>query len=255
MNELLACPKCKASLEVPVEMLGRKVRCGVCSQAFTARESGLADDEERERIPRSPGNRKAVFLVLGLFAALALLCCGGIGYLVYLGMHPKWINYESATGEFTAKFPGEPKPGTRQTGRGGESATLISAERTMFQEKYFVYFISLTAADLRKEPRQVLEELAAGLMKQNPGARDCKPRIDHTVENHQALDLCLEIDDERFLAVRLMVANEKAYVVGAEGPNDPDNCDWFDEFLDAFKPRKTPEKPAAPGKNPFRGKN
>ena len=56
----------------------------------------------------------------------------------------------SAAGSFTAKFPGEPVSGTRLTGRPGETATELSASRAYMSEEYFVYYVSLTAADKRK---------------------------------------------------------------------------------------------------------
>jgi predicted Zn finger-like uncharacterized protein len=46
MSQLVACPECKKHLQVPDDLLGKKVQCPECKHTFTARSPG---DEQEER--------------------------------------------------------------------------------------------------------------------------------------------------------------------------------------------------------------
>lgn len=268
MNETLNCPQCGEPLEIPVQMLGQPVRCGACSNVFTPREPRFDRDEppvmrsRRRREPEGRGSRRVLVIVLLLLGLLFTGCCGGFGYFVYVMMHPKWQAYDSPTGEFTGKFPGETQPGTRLTGRGGETATSVAARRKVFQEDYFVYFISLPDSDQGKTPEVLLNELADGLKNQNPGSTEFRNRVRRMHAGHEAMDVCLEMIDDRFTSARIVLTKaktpgenkwDKAYVVGVSSPGEPDTKDWVEEFIDAFQTKEATEKPANL-KNPFRKK-
>jgi hypothetical protein len=260
MNETLNCPQCGEPLEIPVQMLGQPVRCGACSNVFTPREPRFDRDEPpvvRSRRRRDPeagrASRRVLLIVMLLFGLLLLGCCGGFSYFVYVMMHPTWQAYDSPTGEFTGKFPGDTQPGTRLTGRGGETATSITARRKVFQEEYFVYFISLPDSDQGKTPEALLNELADGLKNQNPGSTEFRNRVRRMHANCEAMDVCLEMIDDRFTTARIVLTKDKAYVVGVASPGEPDAKDWVEDYLDAFQPKEPAEKPANPV-NPFRRK-
>jgi hypothetical protein len=175
---------------------------------------------------------------------------------MYMMAHPKWQPYDSLTGEFTVNFPGESQPGTRLSGRGNEMATTITAHRKIFQEEYFVYFISLTDADKKKTPETILEEMADGLVNQNPGSKELRPRVRRQHQGHEALEICLRFINDRTLQGRIVIANEKAYVVAGVGQQSPDddtqNKDWIDDYLDSFNPKKPAAEKKPVGKNKFR---
>jgi hypothetical protein len=264
MNESHPCPQCGEYLEVPAAMLGQPVRCGNCSRIFTPRESLSAAEfdaapprRRRRQYPETESRsstRRVLLIIFGVLGLLGLVCCGGLGYFVYVAMNPTWKPYDSPTGEFSGKFPGDPVAGTCLSGRGKEIATEISAHRKFFQENYFVYFISLTDADKRKDSDKLLDELADGLLAQNPASTEVRPRVKRTHGGHEAMDVCLELIDERHVQARIVLANGMAYVVGVTHQHQPDEAYWVIEFIDAFQPNAP--KPAAPGngKNPFRKK-
>lgn len=267
MNDSHPCPKCGEVLEVPVEMLGRPVRCGACSTVFTPGQPPATDDfaaefdrsTPRRRQRPSPdepavssgGARRLAFLMLGMFGLISCTCCGGIGYFVFAMFNPKWEQFESPAGEFTAKFPGPTSTASRFTGRGGERADAILARRKFIQEDYFVYFVPLTKADTRKEPERILDELANGLMSQSPGAEEFRPRVQRSHAGFDALDMCIEHPDDRFTQARIVLTDTKAYVVGVTGPGEPDHKMWVEDFLNAFQP-KAAGQPAGGRGNPFR---
>ena len=268
MNESHPCPQCGEFLEVPREMLGQPVRCGTCSRIFTPRESLSAVEfdaappprrrrrrELDERETRS-STRRVLLIIFGVIGFFFLLCCGGVGYFAYVMFNPDWQPYDSQTGDFTAMFPEEAQPGTCPTGRGGERATEISAHRKIFQEAYFVYFISLQKADHRKQTDRLLNEFADGLVNINSSSTEYRQRIPRAHAGYEAMDVCLQLNNDHFIQARIVIANDKAYVVGVRTPQDPDKAPWVLEFIDSFQPKDPKAAPPRPanGRNPFRGK-
>jgi predicted Zn finger-like uncharacterized protein len=51
MSQLVACPECKKHLQVPDELIGKKVQCPECKHTFTARSP---DEEVQERMSKAP---------------------------------------------------------------------------------------------------------------------------------------------------------------------------------------------------------
>lgn len=270
MIETFNCPDCGELLEIPVQMLGQPVRCGACANVFTPQawrfnpdDSPVPSRSERRRRENPEGSRatrRILFVVIAFFGLMVVACCGGLGFFAYALMHPNWQAYDSPTGEFTSKFPGATQPGTRLTGRGGETATVITARRKFFQEEYFVYFIALPNSDIHKPADRLLTEFAEGLKSQNPGNSEYRGQIRRQHEGHEAIDVCLELIDDRFATARVVIVankekkeNRTVYVIGVIGPNDPNQSDWVEEFIDAFhaKEPENPEKPVIP-RNPFR---
>jgi hypothetical protein len=266
MNESHPCPQCGEYLDVPAAMLGQPVRCGNCSRIFTPRESLSAVEFDAPIVQRRrrrdypaaesrSSTRRVLLIIFGVLGLVGFVCCGGLVYFVYVAMNPTWKPYDSPTGEFSGKFPGDPVAGTCLTGRGKEPATEISAHRKLFQENYFVYFIPLTdPADKRKTSDTLLNEFADGLLTQNPASTEVRPRVKRTHGGHEAMDVCLELLDERHLQARIVLTDKYAYVVGVTHQHQPDEAYWVNEFIDAFQPNAV--NPAAPGngKNPFRKK-
>ena len=116
-------------------------------------------------------------------------------------------------------------------------------------------FAELPDADLEKKSDKLLNEFADGLLLQNPNSSEARPRFARSFGGNEAMDVCLELDDDRFLQARIVLANKKAYIVSVTGPGQPDGSPWVQEFLDAFQPGVENAKPKAKdGKNPFRGK-
>lgn len=261
MSETHSCPQCGELLEIPKALLDRPVRCGACQRVFSPREPSAAEfDAEPAAGPRrrsdeqeSPNAfaRRVIIIVMLVVGFLGVACCGGFAFLIYKVMNPKMVPFESDKGEYTASFPGQPTTGsTRLTGRGDELSVYDSASRPMIQEEFSIAYVPLTEKDKSKRSESLLNEFADGLLLQNAGSAECRPRVVRTYDGHDAMDVCLELDDGRYLQGRIVLANGKAYIVSVTGPGQPDGLPWVQQFLDSFKPkRKLP-----PGANPFRGK-
>ena len=264
MSETYPCPQCGEVLDVPTALAHQPVRCGACSRVFTPREPVLAREfdseppptgkrrrrrESDEPIEAGSSNRRVIFIVLGIVGICGLLCCGGIGFFVFKMMNPDWQAYDSADGQFTANFPrGKVVPGSQPTGRGGETASGVVARRPMMQEEFFVYYVDIPN-EVRKSEK-VLHDIADGLMKQWPAAAEVRDRVLRGHAGFEAMDLCIQQDDDRYTQLRIVLANRKVYLVGVTGPGQPDGSPWVQEFLDSFQPTGD----GKPKKNPFRGK-
>jgi len=245
MNESYPCPQCGEVLEIPPEMARQPVRCGACAKVFTPGEAAEFEAAPRRRRRRepTPSGRRTLFIVLGIVGVLGLLCCGGLGFIIYKMMNPVWQPYDSPAGQFTAKFPSGPvTAGSVATGRGAETASGVVATRELLQEDFFVYMVPLSLADSVRKSDKLLQELADGLVKQS-GATEERPRVLRSFAGSEALELAMEEIDGRHTQMRIVLANDRAYLVGVTGPGHPDGSPWVQEFLDAFYPTDPAVKP------------
>lgn len=148
----VTCPNCRDAVEIEPDWFGRRVVCPSCDHRFVAERPGrrdeFDDDEDRPRPrrkrsrydaddrPRSGGGGKVLAWVVGIFAAVMLLGCGGcVGLLVWIE-HAKvsfsgpWADHSDtdAAGAVTAtaSFPKPPVSGTLDDVANGGTGSMQS---------------------------------------------------------------------------------------------------------------------------------
>lgn len=282
----VTCPNCREELEIPNELLGGDVRCGSCLEVFKATAPPgsevpppLPDDDDRPRRPRrksveptrnkpvpvsrrddgygpiefDPDRRQkkgvgaTIWIVLGVFGLLGCGCCGIIGYLGIRTAMPDYKPFRDPDGRFVAEFPADVHEKTRATGvpRFG-SVKSFEADRPLIQEKFFVYTVPLNDAE-KKNPAQAIKALADGLRVANSATE--VSREDTTHQGHEAVDLVVRVRRDQHVRARIIVADDRAYVIGVSAHDDPNEHAWLDHFFESFEvvppdAKKDDKKPA-----------
>lgn len=258
MTELAACPRCGDALDIPVELLGKPVRCASCNTVFTptaadaiptaprARRSADRprpspfDDYDEPTRPKSNGWVWVVMLLLVLlFGGLVMVCTGWMGRIV----NPKMTVHESAEGKFRVALPGTPTPVTRNDDQ-GRPVIGLQAVRTVNQETYLVLSAELPAAakkvDLSDDTAR--DELLAELARRHlPGlaAGTEARRQTQTVSKNPTLDVMFHQGGglmKQVTVVRLVVANGRVYLLSVQGGNLEPHMWYVRRFFNSFEP-------------------
>ncbi|CAN5123789.1 hypothetical protein BH11PLA2_BH11PLA2_14070 [soil metagenome] len=255
MADSYPCPHCGEYLEVPPELRRTPVRCASCQKVFTPGASNDVNDEvptvgrRRGRDdfaePRKRGSRKVLWIVIGVLLLGGLVCCGGIGFMAMKMFKPTWQPFQSAAGQFTTKFPAPPtEAASLFPDRDDQKVMEVTATRTMLgqpYEEYFITYFTLTAADKKMPTDDLLNELANKLTTIHSGTLS-RPRIRISPGGHEGLEFALDIDNNTHLQARIILANNRAYIIGVNGLGKPDESPWVREFLDAFTPTEAAKK-------------
>jgi hypothetical protein len=268
-------------LEIPNDLAGGEVRCGSCLEVFVA--PGPAgrdvppplptDDPPRRKkrkgydVPRDkpvPASRPddgygevefdpdrkrkqgvgpALFILFAIFAVLGCSCCGVFGWFVFQAMDPEYKEFKPADGRFVADFPAEVKEKTRETGRrGGETATAFEADRRMVRENYFIYYVDLKPNE-KKDAATVVDQLCDGLKATTKGTEVSRTKRAH--QGFDAADIVLRQPGKRYTQARVVVGDDRGYVVGVTVSGDPQGMIWLEHFFESFEivvPEKKDEK-------------
>lgn len=270
MPTTVTCPNCREELEIPNDLLGGEVRCGSCMEVFMAAAPPgteapprpAADD--RPRRPRRPrvettrnkpvpvsrrddgygpiefdpdrkqkrGVGATLWIVFGVLGLFGCGCCGVLGYLGLKTAMPDYKPFQDPDGRFVAEFPAEVREKTRATGAKYGVVKSFEAERPLIQEKFFVYAVPLDAAD-RKDPRRALKDLADGVRLANTATE--VSRDDRTHQGYDAVDLVVRVRRDQHVRARVIVADDRAYVVGVSAHGDPNDHAWLDHFFESFE--------------------
>ncbi len=264
----VTCPNCRESLEIPNDLLGGDVRCGSCLEVFTAEVPGgrdvpppLPQSFEEAPRPRKRGGRRnnvskadpaygaieydpdrkakkgmgpAVGILLLIFGLFGCGCCGVFGYFVVQTMDPDYKDYQAPDGRFVAVFPAEVQETTRPTGRKpGETVPSFEASRRFIQETFFIYYVDLKPEEVR-DSAKTIDELCQGLIKESSGTELLRTNRNH--DGYSAADLRVRMPGrKRFIQARIVVGDNRGYVVGVRVQNNPDGMIWLDTFFDQFQ--------------------
>lgn len=275
----VTCPNCREELDIPNELVGGQVRCGSCLEVFVATAPPGTDvppplpDEDRPRRPRRKGtevsrnksvptsrpddgygpvefdpDRKrkqgvgaTLWIVLGVFGLLGCTCCGGFLYFFFKMAQPEYKAFKDPDGRFVAQFPAEVKEKTRDTGVKGGPVRSFEAARPLMQETFFVYAVELTAKE-KQNPADGLKKVADGLKAANKATE--MSRTDRTHQGYDAVDLVVKMGRNRFIQARIIVAEERAYVVGVSTNDPPDDRVWLEHYFESFEIVAPAAKPA-----------
>jgi len=185
-------------LEVPEELGGGPIRCGVCERIIRPEEQGRPapqnrerprdreddpdergrfDDEDRPRRQRrtsrdaddsdGPETKSGCgvwIAIIGVVGVLFLGCCGGSGFLLYkFAGDPKWEKFTPPDGRWSADYPGKPKMEVKPIAgvAGAGNSTHYVGQRMFGREAYLVGYGDLNADDLRFAPNEAI--LTGGL--------------------------------------------------------------------------------------------
>ena len=257
MTELAACPRCGDALDIPVELLGKPVRCASCSTVFTPTAGDTIPTAPRARRtvdrprpsafdidePPRPKSNAWVWLMLLLlvvaFGGIVLLCTGWMNRIV----NPTMTVHDSAEGKFRVALPGTPTLVTQNDDKGRPVIGLQSV-RAMNQETYQVLSAELPAAAKKvdRNDEAAVDKLLADLAKRHlPGlsAGTEVQRQTQTVSKNPTLDVLFHQGGglmTRVTVARLVVADGRVYLLSVQGGNLEPQMWYVRRFFTSFEP-------------------
>lgn len=247
----VVCPTCREELDIPAELRGRAVRCGVCQTTFTPpavvprasrveREADPYRDRLDDRPPRrrrknSSGNGLLWLLLGGGFLGLCVLCSGCIGFAAILD-NPTFQPFESPEGRFTAQFPG-PTTTKQEMTDTGLSQTVVECKRDIWPEFYSVKYVDLQQKP--EVPGKALQDAADQFIRRVGGTKE-ESRSDVTQDGLPAVEVHAVHPDGTISVVRFILEGKRLYTVGLTGPGvDPRN-NRVEQFFQGFQVKIPP---------------
>lgn len=243
----MECPDCGAGLTA-ADREGDAYRCGRCAVLVREprRTPGDYDDRPRRRRP-APRGSGGLFLLLGTITVLMLLACGGvIGAVVWAGQ-PRWEEYRSPNGGYTAELPAKARPDMAALAANhGPVEPGVTYEGTILLgklEEYRILYGELDP-DVRADSTDeaLLDEMVKNLRDEPPPAEIVASK-DVTVSGYKARELRIRVEGQNAL-VRIVVTRTRWYTVIAGGPLTGPDEPRVRRFVESFK--LTEPKPADP---------
>lgn len=267
MTELVSCPRCGDALDVPVELLGKPVRCASCRTVFTPTADDRVPTAPRAQRPWTPPRAYPVDEPVAaksngwvwLVAVVLVVVFGGlvmaVNRWVRAVFNPPMAAHTSEDGRFRIAFPVAPVSLDRKDDKGRTVAVGLSAGRPENQETFQalsferralvwtaggrVAFIeppnlpsgAYADAALALVARQQLPGLAAGVeAKRVPTSHGKYPALD--VLMHQGNGW-----QKRVTVVRIVLAEGRAHLLAAQGNGEMVPHLWYvRQFFTSFEP-------------------
>lgn len=253
MTELVMCPRCGDALDIPLELLGKPVRCASCRTVFTPtpadtiptapratrvrpgpdplRRSAFAAD------PPAPKSNLWVWLVAvglaGVFGFLVLICTGVLRHM----LNPEMTVHTSEEGRFKVALPGAPSPVSR-TDEKGRPVVGLEATRPENQETYQVLSVEVPKELKGMKGEALLEELA----KQKLPGLATGAEVSRELSTHGNLALLdVKIQQggglmKRVAIVRFVATADRVYALIVAGANLEPNVWYVRRFFTSFEP-------------------
>ncbi len=248
----VTCPTCGETLDIPAEVAGGAVRCGACRTVFTPSGDGPAVPVV-DADPDPP--RRSTFGVWALavltFAVTAPMVAGCLWFTVALAF-PEFETAADPDGRFTAAFPGEAIPVSRNAAD-GTPVRGLELNRDLPPEKYFVLYTDLDAdvGKTQKAQDAAVDRAIDRMVRDGMLAESqVSQRQATTHDGYPATDAILQDPDrtgEQGI-VRLILAGKRVYAIGVAGPVNPHDPRVREFFL---RFRVTAGQPPP---NPFLGR-
>jgi hypothetical protein len=255
MTELVSCPRCGDTLDIPTDLLGTSVRCASCRTVFTPTPADSIPTASRAMRPvppprefafEDPPPRKSnawvwvlVLVLVGVFGGLVAVCTG----LVRRVMNPAMVVQTSEEGRFRVAMPGTPTPTSRTADKTGVLSGLQSV-RPENQETYLVMSAELPK-DLRKldpaKPEDA-EKLQAELAKRFlplPAAGSEVERETRSHGEYPAIDVMYHQGGglmKQVTVARLLVAEGRVFLLAVDGMNLEPRVWYVRRFFTSFEP-------------------
>jgi hypothetical protein len=254
MTELVMCPRCGDALDIPIEMLGKPVRCASCRTVFTptpadsiptapraARVRPNLDRPRRpafeEDEPAEPKSNVWVWLVaLGLVGVFGFIVFGCTGLFRNL-FNPPMTVHTSEEGRFKVALPGAPSPISR-TDDNGRPVVGLESVRPENRETYQVLSVEVPKELKGMKGEALLEELA----KQRLPALATGAEVDRhlsTQGNLALLDVKFQRGGgfmKRVTIIRFVATGERVYALILTGANVEPNVWYVRRFFTSFEP-------------------
>lgn len=277
----ISCPGCGEMLGVPRELDGGPIRCGVCERIIRPDEQGRPEprsrdsdrdegprgrddrpddrgrfDEDRPRRPRRPSRdaddsdrpkKKSgcgVWIaILGVVGAIALVCCGGGGYLLYkFAGDPTWETFTPPDGRWSADYPGKPKMEVKPLDgvAGAGNSTHYVGQRMFGREAYLVGYGDLNPEDLRFAIRDtILNGGLDGLAKGPMSVREVSRR-NLKMAGADAKEAIFDVNDAKLgkgrMIVRIFIADNRVYtLLAVKMGQDGRDAEHAERFFNSFQ--------------------
>jgi predicted Zn finger-like uncharacterized protein len=266
------CPVCKSGLRVGDDTTGKVVRCGNCLTTVRVPAgvgaggsvAGSPDVIEappdrpgrpdrrpgvepvappsgrprgrpsRYRPPPSKGRGAGfwILVVLGILALLMVVTCAGL----IIMFQPKWHTHKSTKGGFEVELPGPLRPNMEEMAK-VKNPDDFHVEGTFLPfegEVFVVMYGDINANDRQnKTDEQILDEVVKGMREDDPQLQIVRS-TPITVSGFPGRELVVSHPDGTGV-YRIVVAEDRLYVVFAGGHDAAESSAQVRRFLDSFK--------------------
>lgn len=257
MTELVLCPRCGDALDIPLELLGKPVRCASCRTVFTPTPADTVptapraarvrpDDTRPPRAgrppladePVAPKSNVWVWLVaVGLAGVVGLIVFGCAGLFRGL-LNPEMTVHTSEDGRFRVALPGPPTA-VKRTDDDGREVTGVEYHRPENQEVYQVLSVEVPK-ELRKMTGEgLLEEIAKKKLTGLAVGAEVPSRKLSTVGGMSFLDARFQQGGgfmKRVTVVRLVATEGRVYALVVSGANVEPRVWYVRRFFTSFEP-------------------
>lgn len=260
MTELVMCPRCGDALDIPLELLGKPVRCASCRTVFTPtpadtvptapRAARVRPDAVRPPLARRPAfdeeppapvsNTWVWLVALGLAGVFGFIAFGCAGLFRGI-LNPEMTVHTSEDGRFRVALPGPPTA-VKRTDDDGREVTGLEYHRPENQEVYQVLSVE-TPKELRGMKG---EELLEAIAKKKLAGLAVGPEVDRKLSSHGDKLSFLDVKFQqgggfmkRVTVVRLVATGDRVYAMVVTGANVEPRVWYTRRFFTSFEPLAT----------------